>query len=135
MPRAIVGRQIIPQLVGVNGPVTLGELDEYETTPNPKVNERELLSGATESEVTGMGPWTIRLKRGKRDDLIDQLFDQASDPLTAPSLQFVETISYNDGRVVQYLYSGITLRGGGVTAAPAVDESLELAADKRQRVG
>lgn len=134
MAKGIVGNDITFQLVGASGPVSLGTFDEYEITPNPEVNERALMNGDTESEVTGMNPWTIRLKRAKRDSSVDALWDAASDPATAPSLQAVETIAYRSGTVKQYLFTGITLRGGGTTAARTVDENLELAADKRQPV-
>lgn len=132
--KGIVGKSITAQLVGASGPVDLGVFDECSATPAPEVNERKLMNGETESETTGMGPWTLSFKRAKRNAAVDDLMDLAADPDTAPSLQFLETITYRDATIRQYLYTGITIRGGGTTSSAAVDESLELAADKRVKV-
>lgn len=130
--KGIVGKNILAQLVGSSGPISLGTFDSYEVTPDFDVNERKLMDGTVESEAVGANPWQIKIARAKRDYAIDSLLDAASDPNTAPSLQLVETVTYPDGQIRQYLYSSITVRGGGTSVDRKVDETIELAADKRQ---
>jgi hypothetical protein len=132
----LVGGHIQFQLVGETGPVVIGTYEALDVKPAPQVNERILSDGTPDSEFVTIGPWSISFKKPKSSLALERLFDLFVDPLRAPTLQGVYTLTDpNNGEVGQYLFTGVRPKDSGLgVASGVVNETIEFRADKRTKI-
>lgn len=132
----LVGGHIQFQLVGASGPVPMGTYEAIDVKPAPQVNERILSDGKPDSEFITIGPWTISFKKPKSSLALERLFDLFADPLQAPTLQGVYTLTDpNTGEVGQYLFTGVRPKDTSLgVASGVVNEAIEFRADERTKI-
>jgi len=106
--RPIVGRNVIAQVIGPNGPVEVGKWEECPLNIEVETEEYKPIDGSREVLVLG-NRYSGTLKRGHYDFTLAQEVWKLANPGNEdpPRLILLMTIKYNDGTVAQAMFKEV----------------------------
>ncbi len=106
--RPIVGRQVVAQVIGPDGPVEVGRWEECPVNIEVETEEYKPLDGTREIVITG-NRYSGTLRRGHYDFTLAQTVWELANPGSddPPRHVLLMTIKYNDGTTAQAMFKEV----------------------------